>query len=88
MFWPYVQPGSGPSGKEFPRRVHGTDLAYRRSAPRMARGSSGRTAWLEIRSPVRRELAGQTIADLVHQVESSYPDAPGNTRTWFANLKG
>lgn len=35
----------------------------------------------------RRELAAKTIADLVAQVESSYPDTADNTRNWFANLK-
>ncbi len=35
----------------------------------------------------RRELSGQTIADIVAQVEQTYPDTAGNTRRWFANLK-
>ncbi|QNE19152.1 Rrf2 family transcriptional regulator [Kribbella qitaiheensis] len=35
----------------------------------------------------RRELAGQTIADIVHQVQTTFPDTPDNTRNWFANLK-
>ncbi|TDU90728.1 BadM/Rrf2 family transcriptional regulator [Kribbella voronezhensis] len=35
----------------------------------------------------RRELASQTIADIVAQVESTYPDSADNTRHWFANLK-
>jgi len=35
----------------------------------------------------RRELAAKTIADLVAQVENSYPETAGNTRNWFANLK-
>lgn len=35
----------------------------------------------------RRELAGKTIADLVNQVETSYPETADNTRSWFANLK-
>jgi Rrf2 family protein len=35
----------------------------------------------------RRELAAKTIADLVTQVEGSYPDTADNTRRWFANLK-
>lgn len=35
----------------------------------------------------RRELAGKTIADIVTQVESTYPETAGNTRSWFANLK-
>lgn len=35
----------------------------------------------------RRELAGQTIADLVAQVETTYPGTADNTRRWFANLK-
>ena len=35
----------------------------------------------------RRELAGQTIADIVARVEKQTPAAPDNTRHWFANLK-
>jgi Rrf2 family protein len=35
----------------------------------------------------RRELAGKTIADLVNQVETTYPETADNTRNWFANLK-
>ncbi|MDX6258381.1 MAG: hypothetical protein QOH84_69 [Kribbellaceae bacterium] len=35
----------------------------------------------------RRELAAKTIADLVSQVEKSYPETADNTRGWFANLK-
>ncbi|MEV6410586.1 Rrf2 family transcriptional regulator [Kribbella sp. NPDC051718] len=35
----------------------------------------------------RRELAAKTIADLVAQVESTYPETAENTRGWFANLK-
>jgi Rrf2 family protein len=35
----------------------------------------------------RRELASQTIADIVRQVEATSPDAADNTRRWFANLK-
>ncbi|MEU4608287.1 Rrf2 family transcriptional regulator [Kribbella sp. NPDC023972] len=35
----------------------------------------------------RRELAGQTIADIVARVEAQSPSAPDNTRRWFANLK-
>jgi Rrf2 family protein len=35
----------------------------------------------------RRELAGQTIADIVTRVEEQTPAAPENTRRWFANLK-
>jgi Rrf2 family protein len=35
----------------------------------------------------RRELAGKTIADLVNQVETTYPETADNTRSWFANLK-
>ena len=35
----------------------------------------------------RRELAAQTIADIVTRVEAQSPVAPENTRTWFANLK-
>ena len=35
----------------------------------------------------RRELAGKTIADLVRQVETSYPATADDTRNWFANLK-
>ena len=35
----------------------------------------------------RRELAGRTIADIVDQVEQTYPDTADNTRSWFANLK-
>ncbi|MFI5711493.1 RrF2 family transcriptional regulator [Kribbella sp. NPDC051620] len=35
----------------------------------------------------RRELAAKTIADLVEQVESTYPGTADNTRKWFANLK-
>jgi hypothetical protein len=35
----------------------------------------------------RRELAGQTIADIVARVEAQTPAAPDNTRRWFANLK-
>ncbi|GAA0951957.1 Rrf2 family transcriptional regulator [Kribbella koreensis] len=35
----------------------------------------------------RRELAAKTIADLVEQVESTYPETAENTRGWFANLK-
>lgn len=35
----------------------------------------------------RRELASQTIADIVTQVEETYPDTADNTRNWFANLK-
>jgi Rrf2 family protein len=35
----------------------------------------------------RRELAGQTIADIAARVEAQSPSAPDNTRRWFANLK-
>jgi Rrf2 family protein len=35
----------------------------------------------------RRELASQTIADIVARVEAQTPAAPENTRNWFANLK-
>jgi Rrf2 family protein len=35
----------------------------------------------------RRELASRTIADIVDQVEKTYPDTADNTRNWFANLK-
>ena len=35
----------------------------------------------------RRELAGQTIADIATRVEKQTPAAPENTRQWFANLK-
>ncbi|TWD79665.1 BadM/Rrf2 family transcriptional regulator [Kribbella amoyensis] len=35
----------------------------------------------------RRELAGRTIADIVAEVERTYPNAAESTRTWFANLK-
>ncbi|MEU4391554.1 Rrf2 family transcriptional regulator [Kribbella sp. NPDC023855] len=35
----------------------------------------------------RRELASQTIADLVADVEATYPRTADNTRRWFANLK-
>ena len=34
----------------------------------------------------RRELAGQTIADIAEQVLAEHPDAPDNTRSHFANL--
>ena len=35
----------------------------------------------------RRELAGQSIADIVTRVEEQFPAAPDNARRWFANLK-
>jgi Rrf2 family protein len=35
----------------------------------------------------RRELAGQTIADIADRVVRQTPEAPGNTRSRFANLK-
>lgn len=35
----------------------------------------------------RRELAAQTIADLRSTVEHRLPSAPGETRTWFANVR-
>jgi Rrf2 family protein len=35
----------------------------------------------------RRELAARTIADLVADVERSFPKTPESTRAWFANLK-
>lgn len=35
----------------------------------------------------RRELAGKTIADIVAEVEETYPATADNTRRWFANLK-
>lgn len=35
----------------------------------------------------RRELAGQSVADIVATVEREFPDSPENTRNWFANLK-
>jgi Rrf2 family protein len=35
----------------------------------------------------RRELAGQTLADLRSTVEHRLPSVPGETRTWFANLR-
>jgi Rrf2 family protein len=35
----------------------------------------------------RRELAGQTIADLRDTVERRRPSVPGETRAWFANLR-
>ncbi|MEU5883152.1 Rrf2 family transcriptional regulator [Spirillospora sp. NPDC047279] len=35
----------------------------------------------------RRELAGQTVADIKATVERRAPSAPGDTRNWFANLR-
>jgi Rrf2 family protein len=35
----------------------------------------------------RRELAARTIADIVAEVEQTFPQTPDNTRAWFANLK-
>jgi DNA-binding IscR family transcriptional regulator len=35
----------------------------------------------------RRELAGQTLADLRSTVERRLPSAPGDARTQFANLR-
>ncbi|MFA1551563.1 Rrf2 family transcriptional regulator [Actinomadura chokoriensis] len=35
----------------------------------------------------RRELAGQTLAELRETVERRHPSAPGDTRSWFANLR-
>jgi Rrf2 family protein len=35
----------------------------------------------------RRELAGQSIADIAERVLAEFPAAPENTRTHFANLK-
>lgn len=35
----------------------------------------------------RRELASQTIADIVATAEQTFPQSPENTRNWFANLK-
>ncbi|MEV0286615.1 MULTISPECIES: Rrf2 family transcriptional regulator [unclassified Kribbella] len=35
----------------------------------------------------RRELAGQSIADIADRVVSQSPEAPGNARSRFANLK-
>ncbi|WP_246006771.1 RrF2 family transcriptional regulator [Actinomadura pelletieri] len=35
----------------------------------------------------RRELAGQTIADLQRTVENRHPTVPGDTRNRFANLR-
>jgi Rrf2 family protein len=35
----------------------------------------------------RRELAAKTIADIVAEVEDTYPETADNTRNWFANLK-
>jgi Rrf2 family protein len=35
----------------------------------------------------RRDLASQTIADIVASVEETFPGTPENTRNWFANLK-
>jgi DNA-binding IscR family transcriptional regulator len=35
----------------------------------------------------RRELAGQTIADIAERVVGLSPEAPANTRNRFANLK-
>ena len=35
----------------------------------------------------RRELAGQTVADIAERVVSQSPDAPDNVRNRFANLK-
>ncbi len=35
----------------------------------------------------RRELAGQSIADIVTRVEEQFPTTPEDTRRWFANLK-
>ncbi|HEY3556322.1 MAG TPA: Rrf2 family transcriptional regulator [Kribbella sp.] len=35
----------------------------------------------------RRELAGQSIADIADRVVSQAPEAPENTRNHFANLK-
>ncbi|WP_239067372.1 RrF2 family transcriptional regulator [Actinomadura bangladeshensis] len=35
----------------------------------------------------RRELAGQTLADLRSTVEHRLPSVPGETRSWFANLR-
>ena len=35
----------------------------------------------------RRELAGQSIAEVADRVVQNYPDAPENTRSRFANLK-
>lgn len=35
----------------------------------------------------RRELAGQTIADIKADVERKHPEAPGSTRAWFVNVR-
>jgi Rrf2 family protein len=35
----------------------------------------------------RRELAARTIADIVAEVEQTFPQTPESTRAWFANLK-
>lgn len=35
----------------------------------------------------RRELASQTIADIVASVERTFPKTPENTRHWFENLR-
>ncbi|WP_412544190.1 Rrf2 family transcriptional regulator [Longispora sp. K20-0274] len=36
----------------------------------------------------RRELAGQTLADIRATVERGYPDTPERTREWFATVAG
>lgn len=62
----------GPGGRE--------DVDYRRGCAVSQTMRRAELAW-------RRELAGQTLAELRATVERRHPSTPGDTRAWFANLR-
>ncbi|GAB3816158.1 RrF2 family transcriptional regulator [Kribbella italica] len=45
------------------------------------------TAMRQAELVYRRELAARTIADIVAEVEHTFPRTPESTRAWFANLR-
>lgn len=64
--------------RQGPGNHEGVD--YRRSCVVSQSMRRAELAW-------RRELAGQTLADVKETVEKRSPATPGNTRNWFANLR-
>ncbi|WP_129841652.1 Rrf2 family transcriptional regulator [Streptomyces sp. RFCAC02] len=63
---------NGPEGRD--------DVDYARSCHVSQTMRRAELAW-------RRELAGQTLADLRDDVERSHPGTPARTREWFARQR-
>ncbi|MGK5531464.1 RrF2 family transcriptional regulator [Streptomyces sp. URMC 129] len=62
----------GPGGRE--------DVDYRKTCAISQSMRRAELAW-------RRELAGQTLADIKEVVERRHPDTPASTRRWFAERR-